>query len=225
MQDVQELKSPATMGLRERKRAETHARIQSEAMRLFLEKGFEETTLDEIAEAAGVSRRSLFHYFGSKEQIVFSTKADFPDMVVAAINRRPTDEPLLDMVENALTDMAARHETAQAKAFARLIRNTPALSAGDQAKYEMVERALARALADRKGLPQDDVACRVTASTAIGIMKLVRQGGVRRPETRGRLGPIPPRCWSPPARSSAGPASGRRGSRPGGAVGHGRGRP
>jgi AcrR family transcriptional regulator len=174
MQDVQENNS-TTPGLRERKRAETHARIQSEGMRLFLEKGFEATTLDEIADAAGVSRRSLFHYFGSKEEIVFSTKADFPDLVVEAINRRPAEEPLLDMVENAMTDMAVRFETAQAKAFARLIQATPALSAGDQAKYEKVERALAKALAERKGLPADDVACRVTASTAIGIMKLTTE--------------------------------------------------
>jgi AcrR family transcriptional regulator len=172
MQDVQEKNSTAPAGLRERKRAETHARIQSEGMRLFLDKGFEATTLDEIADAAGVSRRSLFHYFGSKEEIVFSTKADFPDMVVAAIKRRPAEEPLLDMVENAMTDMAVRHETGHAKAFARLIRDTPALSAGDQAKYETVERALAKALAEQKGLPDGDVTCRVTASAAVGIMKL-----------------------------------------------------
>lgn len=174
MQDVQENNS-TPLGLRERKRAETHARIQSEGMRLFLEKGFEATTLDEIADAAGVSRRSLFHYFGSKEEIVFSTKADFPDLVVGAINRRPADEPLLDMVENAMIDLAVRFETPQAKAFGRLIQATPALSAGDQAKYEKVERVLAKALAERKGLPADDVACRVTASTAIGIMKLATE--------------------------------------------------
>ena len=175
MQDVQEDKSSSTLGLRERKRAETHARIQSEAMRLFIANGFEATTLDEIAEAAGVSRRSLFHYFGSKEEIVFAAKADFPDIVAEAIHRRPPDEPLLDMVENALADLAERHQTPEAKALARLIHDTPALCAGDQAKYEKMERALARALSDRKGLPDSDVACRVTASAAIGIMKLATE--------------------------------------------------
>jgi AcrR family transcriptional regulator len=183
MQDVQEdISTPP--GLRERKRAETHARIQSEAMRLFIANGFEATTLDEIAEAAGVSRRSLFHYFGSKEEIVFAAKADFPDIVVEA------DEPLLDMVENAMTDMAVRYQTPEAKALARLIHDTPALCAGDQAKYEKMERVLARALADRKGLPEGDVACRVTASTAIGIMKLATEawlaGEDDGPETFGK---------------------------------------
>ena len=99
MQAVQKNKP---IGLRGRKRAETHARIQGEAMRLFLECGFDATTLDDIAGAADVSRRTLFHYFASKEEIVFSTKADFPKMIAEAIGRRPVDEPLLDMIENAL---------------------------------------------------------------------------------------------------------------------------
>ena len=159
-------------GLRERKRAETHARIQVEAVRLFLERGFEATTLDDIADAAGVSRRSLFHYFESKEEIVFSTKADFPDRLAGAIAQRPADEPLLDMVENALTSLAAHYEAAQARRLALLIRDTPSLSAGDQAKYEKVERVLAKALAERKNLPKNDLACRVTAATTVGIMKL-----------------------------------------------------
>jgi AcrR family transcriptional regulator len=168
---VQDKKSPSPAGLRERKRAETHARIQAEAMGLFLERGFEATTLDDIAEVAGVSRRSLFHYFESKEEIVFSTKADFPDLIAEAVSRRPAGEPLLDMVENTLTEMAAQLSP-ETRNYTRLIHDTPALSAGDQAKYEKVERALAKALADRKGLPETDLACRVVAATAIGIMKL-----------------------------------------------------
>jgi AcrR family transcriptional regulator len=166
------IKSSVSGDLRGRKRAQTHARIQTEAMRLFFERGFDATTLDDIAVAAGVSRRSLFHYFASKEEIVFSTKADFPDLVAEAIGRRPVEEPLLDMVENALVDMAERHRSPQARDLARLIHDTPALSAGDQAKYEKVERVVAKALAERKGLPETDIACRVTAATAIGILKL-----------------------------------------------------
>jgi AcrR family transcriptional regulator len=172
IQEVQKTGSSGPSGLRGRKRAETHARIQTEAMRLFLERGFEATTLDEIAEAAGVSRRSLFHYFASKEEMVFSTKADFPDLIVEAIGRRPAEEPLLDMVENALVDLATRFQATQVRELAKLIHDTPALSAGDQAKYEKVERVLAKALASRKGLPETDIDCRVTAATAIGILKL-----------------------------------------------------
>jgi AcrR family transcriptional regulator len=169
---VQEYSTPPSGGLRERKRAQTLARIQNEAMRLFTAHGFEATTLDDIALAADVSRRSLFHYFASKEEIVFSHTADFPNLIVEAVGRRPPEEPLLDMVENALVDMATRYQSSQTRGLAQLIRNTPALSAGDQAKHEKVERALAKALADHKGLPETDMACRVVAATAIGILKL-----------------------------------------------------
>ncbi len=172
MQEVQEKSDSVSSGLRERKRAQTLARIQVEAMRLFVERGFEATTLDDIALAADVSRRSLFHYFASKEEIVFSHTADFPNLIAEAVGRRPSEEPLLDMVENALIDMGARYQSPQTRNLARLIRDTPALSAGDQAKYEKVERALAKALEDRKGLPETDIECRVAAATAIGILKL-----------------------------------------------------
>jgi AcrR family transcriptional regulator len=172
MQWVQMSKLSVTVGMRERKRAETHARIQTEAMRLFLERGFDAVTLDDIAAAADVSRRSLFHYFESKEEIVFSTKAEFPRLVVEAIGRRPDDEPLIDMVEGAMIEMAQHHIPQQTRNYARLIRDTPALRAGDQAKYEYVERLSANALAAKKGLPENDIACRVMAATAIGIIKL-----------------------------------------------------
>jgi AcrR family transcriptional regulator len=190
MQDVQEKDSTQAAGLRERKRAQTRARIQAEAMRLFLDRGFDATTLDDIAAAADVSRRSLFHYFASKEEIVFSTKADFPTLIADAIRRRPAEEPLLDMVENALMDLAASHLSDRMRDLTRLIRDTPALSAGDQAKYEHVERVLAKSLADRKGLPETDIACRVTAAVAIGILKLATQAWLASadagPDTFGR---------------------------------------
>ncbi|RFB88832.1 TetR family transcriptional regulator [Rhizobium leguminosarum bv. trifolii] len=141
-------------------------------MRLFVERGFDATTLDDIAVAADVSRRTLFHYFGSKEEIVFSTKSDFPDLIAEAVRKRPVSEPLLDMAENALRDLATHYQSAEARGLARLIHDTPSLRAGDQAKFEKVEHTLAIALADRKGLPANDIACRVTAAAAIGMLKL-----------------------------------------------------
>ena len=169
-------------GLRARKRAETHARIQAEGMRLFLRNGFEATTLDDVAEAAGVSRRTLMNYFGSKEEIVFSTKAGFSRMVADAVAARPVDEPLLDMVENALVDLAERPRSDEARAVAVLIHATPSLRAGDQAKYEQVERRLAETLASRKGLPSDDITCRVVAGAAVSIMKLSMDAWLANPE-------------------------------------------
>jgi len=181
MQDVQE-KNP---GLRERKRAETHARVHAAAMDLFGKKGFEATTLDDIANAAGVSRRSLFHYFASKEDIVLSTKAGLGDLIGAAVARRPADEPLLTMAENALTDMASDFQGPGPRALARLIHDTPALRAGDHAKYEALESRLAQALTTRKGLPPEDLQARVVATTAIGVLRMASETWLASDDGRG----------------------------------------
>ncbi|HEV2083352.1 MAG TPA: helix-turn-helix domain-containing protein [Brevundimonas sp.] len=177
------------VGLRERKRSETHARIQREAIRLFLDHGFEAVTLDQIAGAAGVSRRSLFHYFASKEEIVLSTKAGFPTMVAKAVAARPADEPLLEMLEKAFADLAGAPRDPQGEALARLISSTPSLAAGDQAKYDAVEQALTAALAAQKGLSAGDMACRVAAAVGVDIFRMATEawisGAAEAPEAVG----------------------------------------
>jgi AcrR family transcriptional regulator len=183
---MQEVHSVAIdSGLRARKRADTHARIHQSALALFARQGFEATTLDDIATAAGVSRRSLFHYFGSKEDIVLSTKAGLAELIEAAISRRPPDEPLLAMAEHALTDMAADFQGPQARALARLIHDTPALRAGDHAKYEAIEQRMARALAARKGLAPDDLTARVVATTAVGVLRMATETWLAADDARG----------------------------------------
>jgi len=70
--------------------------------------------------------------------------------------------------ENASNNKRFRANPPSLKLYARLNRDTPALRAGDQAKYEYVERLSAKALAGHEGLPDNDMSCRVTAATAIG---------------------------------------------------------
>jgi AcrR family transcriptional regulator len=183
MQEVQT--TTAQPGLRERKRADTHARIHQAALALFARQGFETTTLDDIATAAGVSRRSLFHYFGSKEDIVLSTKAGLAELIEAAIARRPADEPLLEMAEHALTDVAQDFQGPEARALARLIHDTPALRAGDHAKYEAIEQRMAAAMAARKGLPADDLQARVVATTAVGVLRMASETWLAADDARG----------------------------------------
>lgn len=184
---MQEVKETALIepGRRDRKRAETHARIQAAALELFLRQGFEATTLDQIAEAADVSRRSLFHYFASKEEMVLSAKADIAPLIRDAVAARPADEPLLAMAEQALIDMARHFQTPEAKAIARLIHDTPALAAWDAAKHDALERLLAEALAARKGLPLDDAELRVTALAAVAILRHATEAWLASDDRRG----------------------------------------
>lgn len=176
---------------RQLKRARTHARIQECGLKLFLQHGFDAVTLDDIAAAADVSRRTLFHYFPSKEAIALGFKAGLTPRIVDAIGRRPDGEGLLDMCEHALTEMAADYQSAEAKALARLVHETPTLRSGDHSKYEEMEKALAAALAERAGMAEGDDRTRVAAVAAIGILRQATEAwlasdGPAGPEVHGK---------------------------------------
>jgi AcrR family transcriptional regulator len=139
----------APEGRRARKQRETRARIADAAMRLFLERGYEATTLDDVAEAADVSRRSLFDYFPTKEDVLFAGQDDFVPALVAELRQRPEDEPWPVLVEHALTRAVAAAATPESFAIDALVRRTPALQPRRQLKYLHLEQAIAGVLAER----------------------------------------------------------------------------
>jgi AcrR family transcriptional regulator len=162
----------AAPGLRERKRQQTRERLTRAAMALFLERGFEATTLDDIAAAADISRRSFFHYFDSKEDVVFAWHEEITAALVAEIAARPASESMLAAAENAIAAMVRQIEPGETIAMARLKRDNPALQARDQVKYEQLERALAEALARRAGHKAEKLGARLVAMIATGAMRI-----------------------------------------------------
>jgi AcrR family transcriptional regulator len=142
------------------------------AMALFLERGFEATTLDDIAADADISRRSFFHYFASKEEVIFAWHEETTAALVAAVAARPADETMLTAAENAITAIARQLDSDEALAIARLKQDNPALQARDQLKYEQLERALAEALARRGGRKSDALHARLVAMIATGGMRI-----------------------------------------------------
>jgi AcrR family transcriptional regulator len=164
-------------GLRERKRQQTRERLTRVAMALFLERGFEATTLDDIAAAADVSRRSFFHYFASKEDVVFAWHEESMAALIAAVAARPAGEAMLAAAENAIAAIARQLEPGEAIAMARLKHGNPALQARDQVKYEKLERALADALIKRAGHKSadhksDKLQARLVAMIATGTLRI-----------------------------------------------------
>jgi AcrR family transcriptional regulator len=162
----------APPGLRERKRQQTRERLTRAAMALFLDRGFEATTLDDIVAAADISRRSFFHYFVSKEDVVFAWHEENTAALVAAVAARPAGESLLATAENAIAAMVRQLEPGEALAMAKLKRDNPALQARDQVKYEKLERALAEALARRAGRKTERLQARLVAMIATGAMRI-----------------------------------------------------
>jgi AcrR family transcriptional regulator len=159
-------------GLRARKRQQTRERLSRAAMALFLERGFEATTLDDIAAAADISRRNFFHYFASKEDVVFAWQEESTAALVAAVAARPADESMLKAAENGICAIARQIEPNEAMAMACLKRDNPALQARDQVKYEKLERALAQALGKRAGPKAQKLQAPLVAMIATGAMRI-----------------------------------------------------
>src|SRR5882724_490036 len=94
--------SQPAAGRRDRKKDETRQALREAAHRLFAEKGFSRTTIDDIAEAADVSRRTFFRYYDSKDDLLRVDVDDLLPVMVAALRGRPLDEPPLMSILAAL---------------------------------------------------------------------------------------------------------------------------
>lgn len=174
-------------GLRERKRKETLHRIAETALKLFVANGYEATTLDAIAAAAGISRRTIFYYFKSKEEILLAYQSGVGEMIRAAVLQESTDQPPLDAVLNALLKLNSGYDSQQMIAIDRLLRSTEQLRASKQAKYMQQEQALFEALCQLWPQAKRRNALRMVAMASIGALRLaieawVESGGKQSPE-------------------------------------------
>jgi AcrR family transcriptional regulator len=171
----------AAESLRERKRRLTRTAIFEAAQRLFAERGFEEVTVAEIADAANISVKTLFTYVRSKEELVFGDGPTVLDAVVAAVrDRKPGETPLVAAAKALLAAAAdpplravdvRSGGLASLDAFSRMARSGPQAQARLRALWEQAEDALTLALARPKDGSSERAARRLEAAQ---IMVLVR---------------------------------------------------
>ena len=161
------------MSLRERKKAETRQRIQEKAMRLFLEHGYDATTVEQIAAAAGVSHMTFFRHFPTKDDVVATD--DYDPILAELIRARPAREHPVERVRaTVLAGLAAVYAADRDTILARaqLIGSTPALRARTLDNQRATEALFARALAPSGGENELEVqvlaaACVAALSTAV----------------------------------------------------------
>jgi len=164
--------SPSADGWRERKRQETRARIAETGIRMFVEKGFEATRLDAIAEAAGIAKRTFFHYFESKEALLFAYEDKAEQGVRRALARTPNEMPPFEAMRAALMAMVAEFGTDEARTLNRLLRSTEALRARKQSNYERQERFLLTTLREKWPQPGETLRLRLIAMIGMGILRI-----------------------------------------------------
>ena len=171
-------------GLRERKRRETLQRITDAGISLFIEKGYEATTLDEIAAEAGISRRTFFYYFKSKDDILLSLQNGMGAMIVDALRHAPQGKRPFHAIRDAIVTVCASIRADDMIVIDRLMRSSEAVQARKQASYIQHERALFAVLRERWPEPEREAGLRLVAMLAIGAMRLSldalsREGGKR----------------------------------------------
>ena len=159
-------------GLRERKRRETRRRIAETGLKLFTANGYEATTLDAITEASGISRRTFFYYFKSKEEILLAWQSGLPDAFRAAVLAESADQPPLNATRNALLKLAVQFKSEQAVSIDRILRSNELLRASNQAKYLLMEQAAFEALCERWPQARRRKALRIVAMVSVGALRL-----------------------------------------------------
>jgi len=148
---VEELDTSSRPSLRERKQERVRTELINAAMALFLERGFDATTVDDIADAAQVGRRTLFRYFESKGDIVMAWTRGMTDVLAEALAARPADEPPMHSLREAILVFVKRitQESVNAYEFTVLIERTPSLRLHSIRKHAEWEEALSAVLAKR----------------------------------------------------------------------------
>ncbi|MET9344694.1 TetR family transcriptional regulator [Nonomuraea sp. NPDC003804] len=163
--------SPEAPGLRERKKADTRAAIQRHALRLFREQGYDATSIEQIAQAADVSHRTVFRYFPTKEALV--TLDDYDTLIAAAYAAQPAELGPVTALRNALravltgvtdADIAAKRER-QA-----LVLSVPSLWAASLANITRTKQTLTDLVAARLDRPPYDDRVRAVSGAVFGIL-------------------------------------------------------
>jgi AcrR family transcriptional regulator len=177
--------APKQEGLRERKRRQTRQRIIEAGLKLFLANGFDATTLDAIAEAADISRRTFFYYFKSKEDIVLAYQSGSIERLRDTIVSESPDRPPLDVVRNALVKLTSTYSAEEMIPIDRLMISTESLRARKQASYVAQEQVVFAALCELWPQPKRRAGLRMVAMVSIGAVRLSleawRQDGSKRP--------------------------------------------
>jgi AcrR family transcriptional regulator len=168
--------SPKKEGRRERKRLETLRRIAETGLKLFIAHGYEGTTLEAIAAAAGISRRTFFYYFKSKEEVLLAWQGSgFVEALRPAMLEESPHQAPLDAVRHCLLKLISRYETKESIIVDHLLRSTEALRARKQAVYVDMEQALLGAMCELWPEPKRRASLQIVAMVSIGAMRLAME--------------------------------------------------
>ncbi|MHB8692833.1 MAG: TetR/AcrR family transcriptional regulator [Solirubrobacteraceae bacterium] len=159
-------------GLRERKKQQTREKIARVALELFAERGYEHTTLADIADAADVSRRTIFSYYESKEDILFCDEPVVYGNLKRQLDERPPDQTTIDVLREVLVASASLDENARMRKS--VIHSDPALRLSERARSSRFEELIAESIARDLGAEPGDIRPSLVAASMTSAFMTVR---------------------------------------------------
>lgn len=171
--------TPEPIGRRERKKAATRKTISDVATMMFLERGFDNVSIREVADAADVSPTTVFAHFPQKEALVFDEDDEQRDRLVSAVRDRPAGQTINRAIHDFyVTEIAANideHGDDVARIFQRFLNETPALREYAARMWLRHEDALSAAIADELGLVDPTAETRVYSRFVLQMQLLVNE--------------------------------------------------
>jgi AcrR family transcriptional regulator len=161
---------PDRPGLRERKKAKTRALIQEQALRLFAERGYDATSIQEIADAAEVSPTTVVRYFPAKSDLVVYD--DLDERLIQAVRAQPAELSVIQAVRGAFRSVfgaLADHELETQRVRERLMWHEPELRAAMLGELVRTYREMVDLVAERMGRAADDVEVLALAGSGMGV--------------------------------------------------------
>ena len=168
----------ATQGLRERKKARTRESIAAVALALFAERGYDNVTVAELAEAAEVSKGTLFAYFSTKEEIVFADTALGHEGILFELAHRTRGLSALETMRVCVINHL-EHPSPHARTREKLIEANDVLRVHYRAQISAVEDALAAGIAADLGEQPDALRPRIMASGAMAAFTVAKERAYR----------------------------------------------
>jgi AcrR family transcriptional regulator len=179
---------PEPSGLRSRKKAKSRLAIEDAALALFDQQGYDETTVEQIAEQAEVSTTTFFRYFPTKAEVLLSDHGQQLPALADAIVDRPSDEPELVAICKALVqEWVGAIDPERTAHKARIVGASPTLQGMSYQRGTQWLEVLTEALARRRGLDEADHRCRLAARVALGVHGNAVEGWIE-DGCRGDLG-------------------------------------
>jgi AcrR family transcriptional regulator len=176
--------------LRDHARDAVRGVVMRQAWLLFSRQGFEATTIDQIAAAAGMSRRTFFRYFTGKDELVLARLVESGESVVDALRERPTDEPVWTSLRRAFDGGVVQQETHAdiARPLLVMLRTEPGVR-GSVVEWrrrwqELLEPVVAERLPRRRAGSAPDVRAAAIVASALSCLETAQDAWADHPHSR-----------------------------------------